>query len=424
MFFLFKQLLCIFVFVTAASHLVCAQDKVNVRVNADWHEYLEVHSKWLEMRQQYTFLVAEHAKSELKFQKQKAMAERELLIHEHALKGYQGGQREVRLTGLRNEILIIAEKAKQAKVRRDWSVKLANRGLISQKELEADDIAVERLRGQLQTRKDELMKEEKQSGSSTEAELIVVRDKAKVALLEIKADGQRSTALQKKSLEQLQQEINQLEQEFQQQQVGVNRLRDSLQQQETGVDSDANQAKIQKLQNDMRTSQQAEVTARTDFDKNTEQWLKRLNTAKRNHSELLPYVETGSSEIKVLEALVQSAKEKVNQSIQNESWANRVKRKGFITQVLYEQYSLALLEAQLNLGLHQQKLQVESGLLANQHAELHQFDLENSQLILELTKTTYEQCKAYFEFVVERHRQEVGQRLVLLNILKSLQSAL
>ena len=156
----------------------------------------------------------------------------------------------------------------------------------------------------------------------------------------------------------------QTEQEFQQQQVGVNRLRDSLQQQETGVDSDANQAEIQKLQNDMRTSQQAEVTARTDFDKNTEQWLKRLNTAKRNHSELLPYVETGSSEIKILEALVQSAKEKVNQSIQNESWANRVKRKGFITQVLYEQYSLALLEAQLNLGLHQQKLQVESGLLA------------------------------------------------------------
>ena len=127
--------------------------------------------------------------------------------------------------------------------------------------------------------------------------------------------------------------------------------------------------------------------------------------------------------IKGLEALVQSAKEKVNQSIQNESWANRVKRKGFITQVLYEQYSLALLEAQLNLGLHQQKLQVESGLLANQHAELHQFDLENSQLILELTKTTYEQCKAYFEFVVERHRQEFDQRLAVLNVLKGQQNA-
>ncbi len=99
-------------------------------------------------------------------------------------------------------------------MRRDWSVKLANRGLISQKELEADDIAVERLRGQLQTRKDELMKEEKRSVSSTEAELIVVRDKAKVALLEIKADGQRATALQMKSLQQLQQEISQLEKEF------------------------------------------------------------------------------------------------------------------------------------------------------------------------------------------------------------------
>ncbi len=115
MFFLFKQLLCVFVFVTAARNLVCAQDNVNVRVNADWHEYQEVHTKWLEMRQQYAFLVAEHAKSELDFQKQKAMAERELLIHEHALKGYQGGQREVRLTRLNNEILIIAEKAKQAK---------------------------------------------------------------------------------------------------------------------------------------------------------------------------------------------------------------------------------------------------------------------------------------------------------------------
>ena len=417
MFLLLKQLLGIFLCLTAASNLVCAQDEVDVRLNTDWHEYLEVHTKWLEKHQQHIFLLAEHAKSELMFQKQKAMAERELLIYEHALKGYQGGQREVRLTGLKNEILIIAEKAKQANVRRDWSVKLANRGLIGQKELEADDIAVERLQGQLQAKKDELNKEEKQSGSSTETELIAVCDQARVALLEITTAGQRSKAMRLESLVQLQQEMNQLEKEFKQQQAGFGRLKELLQQQETGA-AEGNRAEIQKLQNDIQTSQQAEVTARTDCDKNMEQWKTRLNTAKSNRSQLLSYTVTGSPNLKVLEALVQSAKEKVNQSIQNESWANRVKKKGFITQVLYEKYSLALFEAQLNLSFQQQKLQVESGLLAEHHAELHEFDLENSQRILDLTETTYEQSKAYFEFVVERHRQEFAQRRAVLNVLK------
>ena len=422
MFLLLKQLLGIFLCLTAASNLVCAQDEVDVRLNTDWHEYLEVHTKWLEKHQQHIFLLAEHAKSELMFQKQKAMAERELLIYEHALKGYQGGQREVRLTGLKNEILIIAEKAKQANVRRDWSVKLANRGLIGQKELEADDIAVERLQGQLQAKKDELNKEEKQSSSSTETELIAVCDQARVALLEITTAGQRSKAMRLESLVQLQQEMNQLEKEFKQQQAGFGRLKELLQQQETGA-AEGNRAEIQKLQNDMQTSQQAEVTARTDCDKNMEQWKTRLNTAKSNRSQLLSYTVTGSPNLKVLEALVQSAKEKVNQSIQNESWANRVKKKGFITQVLYEKYSLALFESQLNLSFQQQKLQVESGLLAEHHAELHEFDLENSQRILDLTETTYEQSKAYFEFVVERHRQEFAQRLAVLNVLKGQQTA-
>ena len=398
MFLLLKQLLGIFLCLTAASNLVCAQDEVDVRLNTDWHEYLEVHTKWLEKHQQHIFLLAEHAKSELMFQKQKAMAERELLIYAHALKGYQGGQREVRLTGLKNEILIIAEKAKQANVRRDWSVKLANRGLIGQKELEADDIAVERLQGQLQAKKDELNKEEKQSGSSTETELIAVCDQARVALLEITTAGQRSKAMRLESLVQLQQEMNQLEKEFKQQQAGFGRLKELLQQQETGA-AEGNRAEIQKLQNDMQTSQQAEVTARTDCDKNMEQWKTRLNTAKSNRSQLLSYTVTGSPNLKVLEALVQSAKEKVNQSIQNESWANRVKKKGFITQVLYEKYSLALFEEQLILSFQQQKLHVESGLLAEHHAELHEFDLENSQRLLDLTETTYEQSKAYFGIV-------------------------
>ena len=423
MFLLLKQLLGSFLCLTAACNLVCAQDEVDVRLNTDWHEYLEVHTKWLEKHQQHIFLLAEHAKSELMFQKQKAMAERQLLVYEHALKGYQGGQREVRLTGLKNEVLIIAEKEKQANVRRDWSVKLANRGLISQKELEADDIAVERLQGQLQAKKDELNKEEKQSGSSTETELIAVYDQAREALLEIKTDGQRSKAMRLESLVQLQQEINQLEREIQQQQVGFGRFKELLQQQETGVSAEGNRAEIQKLQNDMQTSQQAEVTARTDCDKNMKRWKARLNTAKSNRSQLLSHTVTGSPNLKVLEALVQSAKEKVNQSIQNESWANRVNKKGFITQVLYEKYSLALFESQLNLSFQQQKLQVESGLLAEHHAELHEFDLENSQRILDLTETTYEQSKAYFEFVVERHRQEFDQRLAVLNVLKGQQTA-
>ena len=216
--------------------------------------------------------------------------------------------------------------------------------------------------------------------------------------------------------------MNQLEKEFKQQQAGFGRLKELLQQQETGA-AEGNRAEIQKLQNDMQTSQQAEVTARTDCDKNMEQWKTRLNTAKSNRSQLLSYTVTGSPNLKVLEALVQSAKEKVNQSIQNESWANRVKKKGFITQVLYEKYSLALFEAQLNLSFQQQKLQVESGLLAELHAKLHEFDMENSQRILDLTETTYEQSKAYFEFVVERHRQEFAQRLAVLNVLKGQQTA-
>ena len=54
---------------------------------------------------------------------------------------------------------------------------------------------------------------------------------------------------------------------------------------------------------------------------------------------------------------------------------------------------------------------------------IHEFDLENSQRILDLTETTYEQSKAYFEFVVERHRQEFDQRLAVLNVLKGQQTA-
>ena len=59
---------------------------------------------------------------------------------------------------------------------------MANRGLISQKELEADEIAVERLNGQLKTKKEELKQEQQEQGSVRETELLTNLEQATTKL--------------------------------------------------------------------------------------------------------------------------------------------------------------------------------------------------------------------------------------------------
>ena len=158
--------------------------------------------QWQEARQQHALLAAEHAHAVLQWESEKDNAERELLVHQYELKAYREGLREVRLTALKNEVVVITERVKQADVRRSWSVKLANRGLIIQKELEADEIAVERLNGQLKTKKEELKQEQQEQGSVRETELLTALEQATTKLEIIRQDGAKGKSEREEVLKQ------------------------------------------------------------------------------------------------------------------------------------------------------------------------------------------------------------------------------
>ena len=401
----------------SAGSFVLAQDEANVR-NVDWQAYLKLQAEWLEARQQHAHLMAEHAKAELQSYQRQMAAERELLIHEHALRAFREGLREVRLTGLQNEIVILGERSKQAVVRRDWSIKLANRGLISQKELEADEIAVERLNGQLKSKKDELKQEQARTVSSTEEDLIAALKQATSTLNTVSKQAAMEKASRLEALEIAEKEVQRLHQELQQRQLDFNRLREFLKQQETGENTNAHQVDIQQLQDDMQLTQEAESQAIRLRDKSVQQWQQQVEDAQQARAELANEVAVDSTQLRALEAEVQGAQEKVNQSIQNETWANRVKRKGFITQVLYEKYALALLESRLNLNYHQQNFEAKTEVLGRQQQALRQFDIQALKQVTKLTSTAYAQVKGHRELVVDGLRQQVERKLAILNILK------
>jgi len=403
-----------------ASSSILAQDKTDVR-NINWQTYLKSQAEWLEARQYYAHLVAEHAKAELQAYQQQMAAERELLIHEYALKAYREGLREVRLIGLRNEIVVLGEKAKQAVVRRDWSIKLANRGLISQKELEADEIAVERLSGQLNSKKDELKLEEEKAVSSDEEDLIVALKQATSVLRTVSTQAAMEKASRLEEIDKAEKESQRLKQELQQMQWDFERFREFLRQQETRANTSSRQADIQMLQSDMQSAKEAEPLAIDRCDKSVEQWQRHIDDAQQTQANLENEVAVDSAKLRALEADVQGAQEKVNQSIQNESWANRVKRKGFITQVLYEKYSLALLESRLNLNYHQQKFEAETEILSSQQQALRDFDTQGLKQATQLTTEAYRQVKSHRQFVVDNLRQQAESQLTVLNILKASQ---
>ena len=402
----------------SAGSFVLAQDEANVR-NIDWQAYLKLQAEWLEVRQQHTHLMAEHAKAELQSYQKQMVAERELLIHEHALRAFREGLREVRLTGLQNEILILGERSKQAVVRRDWSIKLANRGLISQKELEADEIAVDRLNGQLTSKKDELKQEQEKTLSSTEEDLIAALKQATSNLSTVSKKAAMEKASRLEALEIAEKKVQRLQQELQQRQLDFNRLREFLRQQETGANTSSRQADIQKLQVDMQLAKKAESQAIRLRDKSVQQWQQHIEDAQQTQTELANEVSVDSTQLRALEADVQSAQEKVNQSIQNETWANRVKRKGFITQVLYEKYALAFLESRLNLNYHQQNFEAKTEVLGRQQEALRQFDIQALKQVTQLTSTAYAQVKGHRQFVVDGLRQQAESKLAILSILKA-----
>jgi len=402
----------------SAGSFVLAQDEANVR-NIDWQAYLKLQAEWLEVRQQHTHLMAEHAKAELQSYQKQMVAERELLIHEHALRAFRDGLREVRLTGLQNEILILGERSTQAVVRRDWSIKLANRGLISQKELEADEIAVDRLNGQLTSKKDELKQEQEKTLSSTEEDLIAALKQATSNLSTVSKKAAMEKASRLEALEIAEKKVQRLQQELQQRQLDFNRLREFLRQQETGANTSSRQADIQKLQVDMQLAKKAESQAIRLRDKSVQQWQQHIEDAQQTQTELANEVSVDSTQLRALEADVQSAQEKVNQSIQNETWANRVKRKGFITQVLYEKYALALLESRLNLNYHQQNFEAKTEVLGRQQEALRQFDIQALKQVTQLTSTAYAQVKGHRQFVVDGLRQQAESKLAILSILKA-----
>lgn len=402
----------------SASSFILAQDKADVR-SINWQAYLKSQAEWLEARQFCAHLAAEHAMAELQAYQQLMAAEREVLIHEHALNAQREGLREVRLTGLRNEIVVLGEKAKQAVVTRDWSIKLANRGLISQKELEADEIAVERLNGQLNSKKDELKQEEERAVSSEEEDLIVALEQATSVLRTVSTQAAMEKASRLEAIGKAEKESQRLKQELQQMQWDFDRLREFLRQQETGANTTSRQADIQKLQNDMQSVKEAESRAIDRCDKSVERWQQHIDDVQQLQTNLEKEAAVDSTKLRTLEADVQSAQEKVNQSIQNESWANRVKRKGFITPVLYEKYSLALLESRLNLDYHQQKFEAETEILSSQQQALRHFDIHGLKQVTQLTIEAYGQVKSHRQFVVDNLRQQSESKLTVLNILKA-----
>ena len=220
------------------------------------------------------------------------------------------------------------------------------------------------------------------------------------------------------ALEIAEKEVQRLHQELQQRQLDFNRLREFLKQQETGENTNAHQVDIQQLQDDMQLTQEAESQAIRLRDKSVQQWQQQVEDAQQARAELANEVAVDSTQLRALEAEVQGAQEKVNQSIQNETWANRVKRKGFITQVLYEKYALALLESRLNLNYHQQNFEAKTEVLGRQQQALRQFDIQALKQVTKLTSTAYAQVKGHRELVVDGLRQQVERKLAILNILK------
>ena len=400
--------------------IVIGQNAVDVRTG-QWQVYLETHTQWIQSRQLVAQLTVEHAQADFDWRSRKASAERELLVHEHQLKAYQEGLREVRLTALKNEIVVITERVKQAKVRREWSVKLANRGLISQKELEADEIAVERLVGQLQSKKDELKLEEDQQVSTTEAGLIAAREKAREALVVLEQEGDHTRKNRQAALKAQQAETMRLQKVLEQKQVEFQRLREFLERRETNSQPEVNREQIQELEEDMQASRLAEKKARTTTNTETELWQQKLKAATLDLSTLEDDVQKPSLEIQEQAAAVQSAQEKVNQSIQNESWADRVHKKGFITQVLYEKYSLELLEARQQLAYQQQKLEVDSA-LALQHATvLRDFDLRTARVAVDALQEIARQQQSYVQTMLDSHREQTSRQQDVLAVLKQVQ---
>lgn len=424
MFFILRLNVCLL------TLLIClpaaAQDEVDVRVTS-WQSYLKVHSQWQEARQQHALLVAEHAHAVLQWESEKDNAERELLVHQYELKAYREGLREVRLTALKNEVVVITERVKQADVRRSWSVKLANRGLISQKELEADEIAVERLNGQLKTKKEELKQEQQEQGSVRETELLTALEQATTKLEIIRQDGAKGKSEREEVLKQQMILVKSLQGELQKSQAEFKRLREFLETQESNASSQKQNQQILQLEQELKTSEQAVIDARTQSDDRMAQWQSRLDSAKQVVLQFKNTPEGSlprSVAIQNQEAAVQSAQEKVNQSIQNETWANRVLKKGFITQVLYEKYSLQLLEARLELALQQQRFAVESSLRAMHEAVLREFDLQVATREVAALSELLRLNQAYSKTLIERHREHANRQQAVISVLKLIPDSL
>ena len=314
MFFILRLNVCLL------TLLIClpaaAQNEVDVRVTS-WQSYLKVHSQWQEARQQHALLAAEHAHAVLQWESEKDNAERELLVHQYELKAYREGLREVRLTALKNEVVVITERVKQADVRRSWSVKLANRGLISQKELEADEIAVERLNGQLKTKKEEL-KQEQIARFRSETELL--RSEQATTKLEIIRHGAKGKSEREEVLKQQMILVKSLQGELQKSQAEFKRLREFLETQESNASSQKQNQQILQLEQELKTSEQAVIDARTQSDDRMAKWQSRLDSAKQVVLQFKA-ARRINKEWSRIRKRVQSAQEKVNQSIQNETWA-------------------------------------------------------------------------------------------------------
>lgn len=424
MFFILRLNVCLL------TLLIClpaaAQNEVDVRVTS-WQSYLKVHSQWQEARQQHALLVAEHAHAVLQWSAEKDNAERELLVHQYELKAYREGLREVRLTALKNEVVVITERVKQADVRRSWSVKLANRGLISQKELEADEIAVERLNGQLKTKKEELKQEQQEQGSVRETELLTTLEQATTKLEKIRQDGAKAESEREEVLKQQMILVKSLQGELEKRQAEFKRLREFFETPESGASSQKQNQQILQLEQALKTSEQAVIDARTQSDDRMAQWQSRLDSAKQVVIQFKNTPEGSlprSVAIQNQEAAVQSAQEKVNQSIQNETWANRVLKKGFITQVLYEKYSLQLLEARLELALQQQRFAVESSLRAMHEAVLREFDLQVATREVAALSELLRLNQAYSKTMIERHREHAGRQQAVISVLKLIPDSL
>lgn len=424
MFFILRLNVCLL------TLLIClpaaAQNEVDVRVTS-WQSYLKVHSQWQEARQQHALLAAEHAHAVLQWESEKDNAERELLVHQYELKAYREGLREVRLTALKNEVVVITQRVKQADVRRSWSVKLANRGLISQKELEADEIAVERLNGQLKTKKEELKQEQQEQGSVRETELLTALEQATTKLEIIRQDGAKGKSEREEVLKQQMILVKSLQGELQKSQAEFKRLREFLETQESNASSQKQNQQILQLEQELKTSEQAVIDARTQSDDRMAQWQSRLDSAKQVVLQFKNTPEGSiprSVAIQNQEAAVQSAQEKVNQSIQNETWANRVLKKGFITQVLYEKYSLQLLEARLDLALQQKRFAVESSLRAMHEAVLREFDLQVATREVAALSELLRLNQAYSKTLIERHREHASRQQAVISVLKLIPDSL